>query len=348
MLVMARSRSFRVRRWAAWSALALGCSYRTDFFDPVPPGTAGTGAENGVAGSGAARGGATGAGGATGGGTGVSGGGGSGGSTSGTTGSGAAAGSDHVAGRGGAAGSSQGGTAGSDPGDAGDGAAGDLAVGLGGDSASGGTGGTSDAGSAGDHSAGEAGSGPEPCVPSPERCDGISNDCDEAVDEDACPAGCSARQRDGHVYLLCLIAEQSNYVNYATAAAGCRDAGGVLGLDRSFELARIESAPENAFVKEWIIGSAGQAGMVWFGANDLDQEHRWVFGRGENAVQFFSGAQQGGGTPYQGAFHDFAEGRPNAANGADEDCAGYDADFAWQWNDLVCSQGRLGFVCEAF
>lgn len=341
MFVMVRLRSGSWRKFAAWSALALGCSRSNDFFDAVPA-TAGTGSTtplSGNGGSGGSGNASAGSAAATGGRVGIAG---SGGSASGTTGSGAAAGTD-APGSGGIAGSSSGGGAGPSSGDAGDGTAGDVIGGAAGEAAGGGT-----AGVGGDHSAGEAGSGPDACVPSPERCDGISNDCSDAVDEDACPAGCTARRHDGHVYLLCLIAEQDNYVDYATAATGCRDAGGALGLDLAFELARIESATENAFVKDWIVGSAGSSGMVWFGANDLDQEHRWVFGRGEGAVQFFTEAEQGGGTPYQGRFHDFAEGRPNAANGADEDCAGYDADFAWQWNDLVCSQGRLGFVCEAF
>jgi hypothetical protein len=47
-----------------------------------------------------------------------------------------------------------------------------------------------------------------------------------------------------------------------------------------------------------------------------------------------------------GRFDDFPSGRPNGANGADEDCGAFDAEVEWAWNDVRCSVGRLGFVCE--
>jgi hypothetical protein len=89
--------------------------------------------------------------------------------------------------------------------------------------------------------------------------------------------------------------------------------------------------------------------MVWMGANDTTQERRWVWGQGPGAVRFFDASSTGGGTPYMNAFDDFAAGRPNATltgSGNEEDCGAFDSDFDWQWNDLVCSTPRLGFVCE--
>ena len=86
--------------------------------------------------------------------------------------------------------------------------------------------------------------------------------------------------------------------------------------------------------------------MVWIGANDIDEEGKWVWGRGEGAIQFFTGSKQGGGTAYEGAFNDFADGRPNSSDGTDEDCGAMDSDFDWKWNDLVCGDGRLGLLCE--
>ena len=63
-------------------------------------------------------------------------------------------------------------------------------------------------------------------------------------------------------------------------------------------------------------------------------------------MQFFSESLNGGGTATMGRFNDWASGRPNATNGANEDCGGFDSEFAWKWNDLQCSVPRLGFVCE--
>src|SRR5262249_39418177 len=103
---------------------------------------------------------------------------------------------------------------------------------------------------------------------------------------------------------------------------------------------------ENDFAKTWIMAATDADGMVWMGANDIDEEGRWVWGRGTNATEFFVGSDQGGGMPYMDAFNDFADGRPNSGNGADEDCGAFDSDFAWSWNDLVCDDSRLGFLCE--
>jgi hypothetical protein len=192
---------------------------------------------------------------------------------------------------------------------------------------------------------GIGGVGGAACVPKPEICDGVSNDCNDAIDEGGvCPRGCSARTRDGHVYVLCVFPDAAQELDYDHATTWCSNAGPTLKLG-PLALARIETADENDFVKAWIAEQATVSGMIWFGANDIDQEGRWVWGRGADAVQFFVGSSQGGGTPYMGAFDDFADGRPNSANG-DEDCGAFDSDFAWQWNDLVCSEPRLGFICE--
>lgn len=218
--------------------------------------------------------------------------------------------------------------------------------------ASGGTAGTR-GGTYGLGGSGEAGTGPVAgegggegtCTVERERCDGLSNDCDEAIDEDGvCPTGCTANRFEGHLYLLCVSADEDGWQSYAEATTRCSEHGAELDLE--LELARVESQLENEFLKDWLVAAAPVKGMVWMGANDLDDEGTWVWGRGSTAQRFFDAWGQGGGTPYRERFNDFASGRPNSANEVDEDCGAFDSDVDWQWNDLKCSTARLGYVCE--
>jgi len=213
-------------------------------------------------------------------------------------------------------------------------------------SAQGGVGSGATGGDAGEPNAGAGGEPPE-CVPSAEVCDGTSNDCDEEIDEDdVCPTGCSARTYGEQTYFLCMSASPSSQLNYSDASLRCEALGAELGLDVETALARIESVGENDFIKSWIVETAPATGMVWMGANDLDEERTWVWGRGRGAERFFDQAVGGSGVAYEDRFHDFAEGRPNSANNVDEDCAALDSDVSWQWNDLKCSDVRLGYLCE--
>jgi hypothetical protein len=192
-----------------------------------------------------------------------------------------------------------------------------------------------------------AGAGGEVCVPEPEVCDGISNDCDEQVDEGGvCPTGCTAKRFDGHVYLLCLTPNADSQLVYAEASTYCETAGDALNLGITLELARIEAAEESDFTRAWLRQTATTSGLIWIGANDLDQENKWVWGRGPGAVQFFTGSDLGGGMPYDDAFSDWGPDRPNASNGKDEDCGALDSEFDWAWNDILCMDERLGYLCE--
>jgi hypothetical protein len=193
---------------------------------------------------------------------------------------------------------------------------------------------------------GAGGASAECCEPVAEICDGQSNDCDDLVDEGACPAGCSARLFGEHLYLLCVNESAALQLDYNEATAACDGADSMLGLGVSLELARIESAQENQFLRDWIRETTSSEGMIWMGANDIAREGIWVWGQGERAVQFFTGNLFGGGVPFNGRFHDFLAGRPNSANGTDEDCGGFDSEADWHWNDRLCTQGRLGYVCE--
>ena len=219
-----------------------------------------------------------------------------------------------------------------------------------------------------DATAGRAGAGPMPsamppamppdCVPTPEVCDGVSNDCDAEVDEgNVCPAGCTARSYEHHVYVLCISADASTNLDYAAAGARCKGLGAELGLSIEFELSFIESSAENMFLKDWIMTDAPTMGAVWMGANDIVTEGTWVWGPAADAVEFYQGTSSGtragaggrsgtGGGTGQGRYNDWGTGRPNSSTAAGEDCGTFDSAASWDWNDVSCTDAEVGFLCE--
>jgi hypothetical protein len=211
-----------------------------------------------------------------------------------------------------------------------------------GSGANGGGGGTGGA-LAGSSGGGEAGAG---CTAKTERCNGVDDDCNDSVDEGVCPDGCAAKAHDGHVYLFCLETDADEQPIYSAAREHCEDLGEKLALEKDFALARVESSSENDFLKTWIGARTSAEGAVWFGANDLEDEDMWVFGDDPPSARFFTAVGDAGGVPYMDRFNDFASGRPNSTNGADEDCGAFDSEVAWQWNDVRCGVGRLGYFCE--
>ena len=338
------------RRSLGLSAVVLvvgACSSEGNYFDDPPPprgGMGGTATTAGRGGSGSA--GTSAAGSASAGRMGVGGdgvGGGTGGGSVGGSGADGGTGGGAMGGAmsmGGSAG--KGGTGGGTGGSGGSAGVGGANAGVGGVVA--GTGGLGEAGLAGE--IGLAGAGPEPCVPQGEVCDGLDNDCDDETDEEGCPAACTAKFYAGHSYLLCMTTNEDRQLAYSDANGYCDDAKSDLDLSSAMALVRIESHDESDVLKAWVRTTAPADGMIWIGANDLDDENTWVWGRGPNAVQFFQGSNRGGGMPVDGAFNDFGPDRPNAVNGEDEDCGAMDSEFDWQWNDIVCSKPRLGFICE--
>jgi hypothetical protein len=207
--------------------------------------------------------------------------------------------------------------------------------------------GASDAGATGE--AGKSGSGgSEPgCIAETERCDGVDNDCDDAIDEDSvCPDSCAARRYDDHLYLLCVATDPDDRKGCNDASSLCTEIGTSLELVLPLGLAWIESPAENEFLKAWAVATAPIDGVVWMAANDESEESSWVWGRRTAAERFFTGDPSGGGTPYMDRFNDWAPRQPDGASGPSEDCGAFDSQVGWRWSDRPCSQPEVGFVCE--
>jgi hypothetical protein len=218
--------------------------------------------------------------------------------------------------------------------------------GSGGSSGTGGTGGTSDAGGAPD--AGMGGTPPD-CASKPELCNGVDDNCDGAIEpKGVCPAGCNARTYGNHVYILCLATGTSDQTTYAEASARCESMGTELGLGFGLELAFVETAEEEAFLKDWVSSTAPAQGIVWMGANDIAVEGTWVWGQDPNATPFylFTSGRIGGGMDVNGGYNDFGTGRPNPTTAPSEDCGTWDAAAMWRWNDVACTDQESGFMCE--
>ncbi len=160
------------------------------------------------------------------------------------------------------------------------------------------------------------------------------------------PADCSPQTYDDHVYLLCHETSYAAYVDYSTATTRCESLQSDLGLSFGFELTFVESADEDAFLKDWIGSVASGYEFVWLGANDIAMEGSWVWGQAPGATPFFHQDPMGGGTAAPGDFADFAPGDPNGTTRNDEDCGAFDGSVNWQWNDERCATRAAGFLCE--
>lgn len=138
------------------------------------------------------------------------------------------------------------------------------------------------------------------------RCDGTS--------PEYCP--CLVEENAGRRYLFC-----SDAVTWSEGRDKCRGFG--------FDLARIESAAEQAFI--WsIAGPTG--GEYWIGLNDRDIEGTFAWSDG---------------TPL-GDFADWADDQPDSGRGdVDEDCVEIIQTEDGQWNDRDCETDYLDYLCEA-
>jgi hypothetical protein len=185
------------------------------------------------------------------------------------------------------------------------------------------------------------------CSTNVERCDGIDNDCDGAIDEGStCAATCAGFVLDGHGYMFC-----SDSVVREAAAVRCEAQG--------MHLAWIETPEENASLVTRIQAADVPASqepeiLTYLGGSDADSEGVWVW-RGGGAIpdsfQFWQGqAADSGGQPVAGSFANWSPTEPNNTDG-DENCAvmsvlGNNNREPGNWDDRSCDS-ELPFVCEA-
>jgi hypothetical protein len=183
-----------------------------------------------------------------------------------------------------------------------------------------------------------------PTVPPDEICDGIDNDCRDGVDgPGVCPDGCFGATYSNHRYLLC----QGGGTTYTRNDAHTACASDATELGTTLDLVRINSAEENAFVLG-LITAHHVTDPVWNGASDSSMsgvnssEGTWVWGSTDNGVVFYRD-----GAPVSNRYNDWAPGQPDdGGTGPSEDCAVFDPELNWHWDDVSCSLETSTFVCE--
>ena len=143
-----------------------------------------------------------------------------------------------------------------------------------------------------------------------EVCDGVDNNCDGSIDEGNVCTGCTTQQFGGHAYLFCGAA------NWSTASGDCRAIG-------NYEMVKISSAAEQAFV----VGAIG-SNDYWLGLNDIATEGTFVWSDGTAL----------------GSYTAWASGEPSDFFG--EDCAVLESTNSGQWNDRGCAIARRT-LCES-
>ncbi len=165
------------------------------------------------------------------------------------------------------------------------------------------------------------------CVPSEEVCDGLDDNCNNAVDEHACPTGCTGVSFRGGGYMLCYGADR--HLSWQDAEMECEA--------RGMHLVRVDDAEENAFIRR-AATNVGFNGSIWLGGSDLATEGTWVWTDG---TQFWMG--KANGVRVGGNYANWNVAQPDALTST-EDCTEM-AQGAATWHDVACALLQA-FVCE--
>ncbi len=141
-------------------------------------------------------------------------------------------------------------------------------------------------------------------------CDGVDNDCSDAVDDGGLCA-CNVEYYDDGTYLYCETAAA-----WSSAQTTCQSYG--------YDLLTVNDADENA----WAVETANTYSTAkwWIGFNDISTEGSWVWASGESA-----------------SYTNWHSGEPN--NAGNEDCAQFNRFSDETWNDEPCSSS-FRFICE--
>jgi Lectin C-type domain len=171
--------------------------------------------------------------------------------------------------------------------------------------------------------------GRDACVPTGnEVCDGIDNNCNGNVDENACRSGCVGATYGGIGYMLCFGQNQERI--WTDAVADCKN--------HDMHLVRVDDAMQNAFIRKTSL-SVNYSDSIWIGASDSAREGTWIWLDG---AQFWQGGVAG--HTVDGRYAGWDMDQPNSADGP-EDCA-----VIWSgietWHDVNCLI-RHAYMCQA-
>jgi hypothetical protein len=167
--------------------------------------------------------------------------------------------------------------------------------------------------------------GCEPTNGGVERCDGVDNDCNDAVDDGvSCVPVCTpdATLR----YVVCTDPRDWVSAEYLCETQGMR-------------LIRIDDDAEQAYAQSIGGPLTSGDGCVWLGGSDLAVSGDWAWADGE---VFFRGLGRRGGS-VNGLYENFASGDPNHQYPEERCICFRDTGL---WYDYRCYEG-YPYLCEA-